>query len=531
MSKYQYVALFASTIAYISKGVELSQSRLIQRAIRQNTSIRHMASKQGLLRIVSAHIPVGCVSYSIMMESIAKLPEEVAESESESAAMQVSGDEEVSSAAATGTMPMPRPTAMAAKDLLPEVEIYTLTLILTTLLGQEDINLHVVAAYLATHMVHRLQQFNRRSLDALGAKALFYYSLAHEKINKLEQIRSTLMACYQSSCYHRDEMTQIVLLNCLIRNYFEYGLTEQVQILTDKTHSSGTDPSATVSHNQYCRYAYYVGRMHAIQLEYSKAYSLLLMAMRKAPQDYAFGFMKSVTKLMVLVQLLMGGIPERSLFNGGNHVEVRDALKPYLYLTQAVRAGDIQTFNLIAEHPDYKPLFVRDKNYSLIQRLGHNVLKAGLKKISVSYSRINFADIATKLRLPSPTAAEFVCAKAVRDGVIEATIDHSNGWLISEEMVDIYSSEEPQRAFHKRIVFCLELHNDAVKAMRYPPTDDALYKKQLAVEEEEEKKRKGKDDGKGGAGTSGGKRGNDGKSIDEIIKEMEEEDDEGDMDM
>lgn len=35
------------------------------------------------------------------------------------------------------------------------------------------------------------------------------------------------------------------------------------------------------------------------------------------------------------------------------------------------------------------------------------------------------------------------------DGVIEATIDHENGWLLSNEQIDIYSTEEPQKALHK----------------------------------------------------------------------------------
>jgi 26S proteasome regulatory subunit N3 len=77
------------------------------------------------------------------------------------------------------------------------------------------------------------------------------------------------------------------------------------------------------------------------------------------------------------------------------------------------------------------------------QRLGHNVLKTGLRKISLSYSRISMADIAAKLQLPSATAAEHVCAKAIRDGVIEATIDHANGWLLSNDVVDLYATEVP----------------------------------------------------------------------------------------
>lgn len=45
---------------------------------------------------------------------------------------------------------------------------------------------------------------------------------------------------------------------------------------------------------------------------------------------------------------------------------------------------------------------------------------------------------------------------------------------------ETYSSglilQEPQQAFHSRIAFCLNTHNEAVKALRFPP--DA-HKKEL----------------------------------------------------
>jgi 26S proteasome regulatory subunit N3 len=67
--------------------------------------------------------------------------------------------------------------------------------------------------------------------------------------------------------------------------------------------------------------------------------------------------------------------------------------------------------------------------------------------------------------------------QAIRDGVIDATIDHEHGHMRSKENPDIYSTNEPQTAFHQRIGFCLSLHNDSVKAMRFP--DDA-HRKELA---------------------------------------------------
>jgi 26S proteasome regulatory subunit N3 len=85
------------------------------------------------------------------------------------------------------------------------------------------------------------------------------------------------------------------------------------------------------------------------------------------------------------------------------------------------------------------------------------------------------------LGLDSPEDAEFIVAKAIRDGVIEATLDPERGYMRSKETTDIYCTREPQLAFHQRISFCLDLHNQSVKAMRYPPKS---YGKDLESAEE-----------------------------------------------
>jgi 26S proteasome regulatory subunit N3 len=54
----------------------------------------------------------------------------------------------------------------------------------------------------------------------------------------------------------------------------------------------------------------------------------------------------------------------------------------------------------------YKNLFQADKNYTLIQRLRHTVIKFGLKKINISYSKISIKDIAKKLSLESVEETE-----------------------------------------------------------------------------------------------------------------------------
>eukprot|EP01041_Mallomonas_annulata_P011566 gene11566-24186_t len=440
----------SKAISYINRGIELNQPRLLQRAIRQNANLRHYITPEQLKTAILTYVPLNTPTRDAMVESVAILPTLEMPVEKDFDGMDIQS--------------VPEPTTIV-QTILPETEVYLFTLIITTMMR---FNLNKEASHSSTILINRIKSFNRRSMDLFSSKAFFYFSLSYERINQLEAIRSTLLALYRTSCLRRDEMGQAVLLNLILRNYLHYNLIEQAQTLASKT----TFPE-NASNNQFCRYLYSMGRIQAIQLEYSEAYLRLMMAARKAPQDTALAFTRNVHKLAVLVQLLMGDIPERATFN---QIELRKALRPYLLLTQTVRNGDLQEFYKVVQQ--YSVAFESDKNYSLVHRLGHNVVKTGLRKISISYSSISLADIAMKLHLHSIASAEYICAKAIRDGVIEATIDHTSGCLTSNEVIDVYSTEEPQKAFHRRIAFCLDVHNEAVKSMRYPP--DA-YKKELAM--------------------------------------------------
>ena len=167
----------------------------------------------------------------------------------------------------------------------------------------------------------------------------------------------------------------------------------------------------------------------------------------------------------------MGEIPERHVFFTKG---MKKELRPYLSITQAVRRGDLAIFTkVVSEH---SARLQADGTYTLISRLAHQVVKAGLRKLHVSYSRLSLQDVADRLGLPSAKSAEYVVAKAVRDGVLDATIHHEEGYVQSHDLIDVYATKEPAEAFHRRIAYCLTTHNDAVRGMRYPP--DA-YKKQL----------------------------------------------------
>jgi len=343
----------------------------------------------------------------------------------------------------------------ANTPLLPEVDCY---LHLLTLLHLIDGGNKEKALKCSDVLVDKVASQNRRSLDHVAGRCYFYHTLSHEAVGQLASIRGFLHARLKHATLHNDYEGQGVLINCLLRNYLHYNLYDHANKLVLKE----TFPEQ-VSNSEWARYLYYLGRIKAIQLDYSEAHKHLVQSLRKAPSS-AIGFRHTVHKLSTVVQLLLGNIPERQLFLQPAN---KEALAPYFELTKAVRSGDVVKFDVVRSK--YVDQFKSDRTFTLILRLHHNVIKTAIRRISLAYSRISLADVAAKLKLESPKDAEYIIAKAIRDGVIEAILDHENGWMQSKENSDIYCTREPQLAFHQRIQFCLDLHNHSVKAMRFPP--------------------------------------------------------------
>lgn len=218
----------------------------------------------------------------------------------------------------------------AAKELvvlpvvdLIEVEVYFFLYVLAALVKYKlaDDALQTVQQALA-----RSEQFNRRTLDAFQAKLYTYYASIHETFGRdLPSIRTTLLAAHRTACLRYDEIGQATLVNLLLRNFLHENLYEQAYKFVTKT----TFPE-NASNNQFVRYLFYVGKIQAVQLEYTESYTKLMQSIRKAPQNTATGFRRTVYKLAIIVQLLMGEVPERSIFNQD---DLRKALAPYLQLT------------------------------------------------------------------------------------------------------------------------------------------------------------------------------------------------------
>ncbi|RAK92672.1 terpenoid synthase [Aspergillus costaricaensis CBS 115574] len=374
-------------------------------------------------------------------------------------------------------------TKSAPKETLPEVDIYMSILVQIFLYDKKEIQL---GAKFSTNLIERLRTLNRRTLDSLAARVYFYYSLFYEQIAPLPpspaatvtKIRQPLLAALRTAVLRKDVDTQATVMTLLLRNYLSTSHISQADLLI--SHNK-FPPSA--SNNQIARYLYYLGRIRAIQLQYTDAHGHLIGATRKSPSSHsARGFYQASHKLLVVVELLMGDIPDRAIFR---QPALERAMHPYFLLVQAVSVGDLDGFlNIVNTH---SATFRKDGTYTLILRLRQNVIKTGIRMMSLSYSRISLRDICLRLGLDSEESAEYIVAKAIRDGVIEASLDHEHGFMKSKEVGDIYATREPGEVFHERIRACLSLHDESVKAMRFPMNQHRLELKSAQEARERER--------------------------------------------
>lgn len=446
-----YTADIKANFTLLERAVAQFDARFTLRVLRSMSSVRKFLSPDLLAQVITETYSS---SNPVAKSLLAAIDRENASFEAPDAGSEMDIDVQ----GKDKSYPASKPAAQS-KEVIPEVDLYLSILVQIHLYDTRAIEL---GAKFSSNVVERLRTLNRRTLDSLAARVYFYYSLFFEKLAPLPpsplasvvSIRQNLLTALRTSVLRKDQDTRATVTTLLLRNYLSTAHISQADLLI-----SHSEFPPTASSNQIARYLYYLGRIRAIQLSYTEAHEHLIGATRKSPATpSAGGFYQASTKLLIIVELLMGDIPDRAIFR---QPSLGRAMQPYLSLVQAVRVGKIDGFlNVVQTH---NAIFRRDGTYTLILRLRQNVIKTGIRMMSLSYARISLRDICYKLDLESEESAEYIVAKAIRDGVIEATLDHEHGFMKSKEVGDIYATREPGEAFHERIRACLDLHDESVK--------------------------------------------------------------------
>ncbi|KAI1344423.1 proteasome regulatory subunit C-terminal-domain-containing protein [Xylariaceae sp. FL0016] len=471
----QTITDIKSNFALLDRAVALFDSRFTLRALRSISSLRKRLTPDILAQVIAETFHPTSPSASVAKHLLTSINKgDIPLGRQSGPEMEV--DSEPKATAKNGHK-------KDNKDVMPEIDIFLSILIQVHLFDSKSFQ---KGSDFSKYLSERIQVLNRRTLDSLAAKVYFYYSLFCEQLtpkapspqSPIVAIRPTLLTALRTAVLRKDIDTQASAIVLLLRNYLLTSHIAQADLLI-----SHTQFPENAANTQVARFLYYLGRIRAIQLRYTEAHEHLTAATRKSPaSDCALGFARTATKLLLVVELLMGDIPERATFRASN---MEEALHPYFLLVQAVRVGNLEDFeHTIAEHAD---TFRKDNTYSLILRLRQNVIKTGIRMMSLSYSRISLRDICIRLHLGSEESAEYIVAKAIRDGVIEATLDREHGYMKSKEVGDVYATREPGEAFHDRIRACLALHDESVKAMRFPMNQHRLELKNAQEARERER--------------------------------------------
>ncbi|WVQ77238.1 hypothetical protein IAR50_006921 [Cryptococcus sp. DSM 104548] len=459
-----------NNINLIGRAVTTIEPRFTIRVLRTLTSMRKKVGKEDLKEVLNQAFPKGSKTGQALIASpiFSNLPEDPApEAATEDEAMEVDttpAPEATTESAALSTTPAPAPKKKfsppldsSSSDLIPEAIVYLRLLLLLKSLDAGKVK---EAGEFAEETAELVSSWNRRTMDPLAGKVWFYLARAYELQGRLSELQPQLLAVRQTASLRKDETLEVTVLNLLLRSYLAAKQYEQAEKLVSKAQFDGAANQA-----QTVRWLFYKGRLRAIQLNYAEARNYLQTAIRRAPKDeVAPGFVQLIHKYFIIVVLLTGVIPDRALFR---KPILKNALHPYFQIVQAVRIGSVPDFQ--AAFQAHEATFLADQTHFLILRLRHFVIKTALRTITLAYSKISLADVCIKLGLDSEEDTEYIVAKAIKDGVIEAIINPQGGFMESKVAKDVYETDEPQKQFTKRVQYCTTVYNESVRAMRYPP--------------------------------------------------------------
>jgi hypothetical protein len=114
----------------------------------------------------------------------------------------------------------------------PETQLFMYNLVLMKLIDDGD---NASAKDFGDFIFARLNNVNLRTLDHLGAKAMYMISVANEKMGELKNIRATMFDCHKTACLRKDMIGQATITNVILRSYLSQNLYEQARQFIVKT--------------------------------------------------------------------------------------------------------------------------------------------------------------------------------------------------------------------------------------------------------------------------------------------------------
>lgn len=107
-----------------------------------------------------------------------------------------------------------------------EIQLFLYDLLLMKLIDDGD---YKNAKEFGDFVYARLKNVNQRTLDHLGAKAMYFIAVANEKMGQLAQVRPLMFDSYKTACLRKDMIGQATITNVILRSYLSQNLYEQAR--------------------------------------------------------------------------------------------------------------------------------------------------------------------------------------------------------------------------------------------------------------------------------------------------------------
>lgn len=323
-----------------------------------------------------------------------------------------------------------------------------------------------LALPLASSLADKALALATSDSDALVARGVFHYARVYELAGRAAETKPILLRAFQRGKLHRLSELQATSANCVLRLLLSTGsFTEATQFAL-----LAPFPNDYQSVSSFARYLLLIGTIQALRADYEDAILKVKLAIRKT--DNRGAFLRRALRLLVVLELITGGLPARSLFQS-------DQMQEYRQLVIAVRDGELHEYSKVVE--TNKAAYQRHGTFSLVLRLRQTVLRTGLKHIARAYDRIPLADVCAKLGLDSIAEAETVVCQGIADGVLSGTVDHETKILNCRTSEVRFSAAAE---LNRRVQMALTLHEEALVSVPYDVEEEDADEKTKQLEQE-----------------------------------------------
>lgn len=247
-----------------------------------------------------------------------------------------------------------------------------------------------------------------------------------------------------------------ILNNYLADNHF----AQAYQFLS----SSVFPPYDKVDQHVLRQFIYNKALIYAVYEEYTESlaelYTIVRLSTAVAENDT---FYLTIVRLFVLVSLLVGQIPEKTMLESAY---IKKSLEPqYFAIITAVREGDVDKFSAVVSNAENIALFKTHGVYPFITRLPPTIVRAGLIKLTTIYTTIPVSKVGTLLNIPQEDV-HAVVNKAIFDGVISARVDEQDV-LHTINPKEQYMTAGPKATLVKKINHVQSLYQQCQQGKKY----------------------------------------------------------------